>query len=254
MRESRGVSLTIAIAWAVVVEAPIALAAPPVEQEAARYIVRAQREYDVGKYDAAVASYQRAYGLNRNPELLLIIAHVYDRALRRYALARTYYRLYLASAPSAADEVREELRAAETRSRSAWLRFETKPTDGFVLLIDDERRGTTPVTDPIELRPGRHRLSLLQDGRAAFRGTYDLPTGEHRIAIDLSSPPPAPAEAGRDWRWGLTGAAGGATLAWGSLGVVALATDDGDVALAADVLLGVASGLVVAAIVGWVTQ
>ncbi len=231
-----------------------ATATAQVEEQAAQYIAQGQRAYDVGRYEEAVASYQQAYGLNSNPELLLIIAHLYDRTLQRFSVAETYYRLYLASTATPSEESRRELEAVQRHNAMARIRLTTTPRDGILVRIDDQVVGPTPLTEPIQLTPGRHRLSLEHNRNRPFIRTIELTPGDHDYSIDLSlagAQPPTPSD---DWRWIVSGVAGGAAVAWGAVGATALIAQDEDVALASDVLLGIASTAAVVAIVAWITR
>ena len=228
-------------------------AQPKDDRVAATFIAEAERAYGDKDFTAAILNYQQAYGLNRNPAILLIIAHVYDRALRQPKLASTYYQLYLASVPDRDPTVSAELTVAERTARLAKLRLATTPSEGLQAIVDGSNHGTTPISEPIVLSPGTHQLSLSKDGRLAYETTLNLRPGDQLVAVDLTNALKAPAN-NNWWLWSITGIAAGTSIAWGTTGAIALARSDRDIALTADVLLGVAVSTTVTSIILWVTQ
>lgn len=87
--------------------------APAATDEQARAMFAAGKDAFVqGRYEEALALFERSYGLSKRPELLYNLGLVYDR-LRRDAQAAAAFDLYLTTGPEAerAKEVKNRLRA-----------------------------------------------------------------------------------------------------------------------------------------------
>ncbi len=222
-------------------------AAPVDERQAALRIAEAQRAYEQDRFGDAIRHYQRAYGLTADPDLLLIIAHIYDRALGDATRAQPYYQLYLATEPMASDQVRAELERVTELTGVARLRIVAPP--GLEIRIDDDIKGRTPLTTRIDLVPGRHRISLFRASELRYRSRFDLSAGPQILDVELPTEAPD-----RRLLWGVSGLAAGSSVAWGTTASIALIQDDRQTAVAADVLLGVTVGLVVTGLILWIAE
>jgi tetratricopeptide (TPR) repeat protein len=97
-----------------------ATAAPsPEDTEAARLAFeRGVAAYESGSFEEALVSFQRAYELLHDPQILFNVATVADR-LRRDQLALEAYEGYLAGMPAAPDRANVEARIAAIRASLA---------------------------------------------------------------------------------------------------------------------------------------
>jgi hypothetical protein len=80
---------------------PVHAAGDP--QAASPHFERGARSYDLGRFDEAIASFERAYALDPAPILLFNIAQAYRR-LGNTERALHYYRRYLESVPATAGD------------------------------------------------------------------------------------------------------------------------------------------------------
>lgn len=159
---------------------------------AIRDIAAAEQAYRDHRYEVAVKHYLAAYNVGHDAQILVIVAHIYDRTLDDPAMAIPFYRLYLASGSADHETLRAELRAAEAR---------------------------------------------LSQARAP-------PT-----MIEV----PAAANT-RPWFWASCGFAAGVGTAAGISATYAHQKDNHQVAVSADILLGVAAAAAVTALILWLVD
>lgn len=114
----------------------------PEEVEQAKQLFRNGADlYDEGRYEDAIAAWQEAYNLSKQPVLLFNIANAYER-LGRYQESYDALNRYRAFAPES------EREAIERRLVNLEARLKEQPTT------------TTPATTP-EPKPEKERSALL---------------------------------------------------------------------------------------------
>jgi hypothetical protein len=239
-------------------EAP-AGAATPSEQARALFL-QGQEAYQHGDYDAAVERWTEAYGLDARPALQYNLAQAYGR-LGRLVEERDALERYIESADP------EDSLLAAARARVATLRERLARTSihveggvpGAVLLVDGEERGRLPLSEPVSVEPGSHRIEARAEGYVTFRSTAVVPASEVvdvPIAMTAITSAPTPTSS-----IALFAGGGGALAVGVALGAVAFAKSgdamDGTagadrahaMALTADVLYGVGGAALVTGLV-----
>jgi tetratricopeptide (TPR) repeat protein len=101
----------LALVWIALSVGGLALAAPVETETAREHALKAQRLFDLGKYDGAIEEYQAAYNLKAVPSLLFNIGQCH-RLAGHLDLAVVYYKDYLARTPKGGakrDEIEEEI-------------------------------------------------------------------------------------------------------------------------------------------------
>lgn len=165
--------------------------------------------FDAGRFEEARAAFLQAYALKPHPALLLNIGQSELRA-GRYADAASRFSEYLATTPADASPERlsAERGLAESRRHVAELR-PTVNVAGAELFVDERRLGHTPLTTPIFVTPGRHRVraergheraETVVEARAASVHEF-LRQGSHRRYQGLTFWSPN-INIFRDPRWG----------------------------------------------------
>jgi tetratricopeptide (TPR) repeat protein len=90
--------ILVALALALVVRAPAAMAAPSQEELARSHYVAGEEEYARGRWQEALHEFQLGYALSPRPEFLINFAQAY-RKLGDYDAAERECQRYLATAP-----------------------------------------------------------------------------------------------------------------------------------------------------------
>ena len=109
MRAETGPIVLAFAAVAVGMLAGIAQAAPPENGAAKAAFVEGERNFQLGKFEAAIDAYERAFGLDPQPAFLFNIAlahrrqHEIDGKLEHLARARELYRNYLKLEPQSSN-------------------------------------------------------------------------------------------------------------------------------------------------------
>lgn len=140
--------------------------APSAEDtEAARLAFeRGLQAYESGSFEEALVSFQRAYELVHDPQILFNVATVADR-LRRDQLALDAYEGYLAGMPGAPDRANVEARIAAIRANLASVEPATATYDGSDVEVTDEPNGGPPPAEPPPpARPSEGGIALTVAG------------------------------------------------------------------------------------------
>lgn len=181
-------------------------------------------------FRAALVEFRRAYDKSKNPKILYNIAQCHYQ-LTDYVAALASFERYLKDAAPVIDharraEVEEEL--PRLRARIASLTVKTN-VPGATVSVDDEAAVTTPLTAPILLNPGPHRIVVRKPGYVESSqkievagGDYPTVTvelGEQPVAARSSVAPPNPNAAGGTLKTAgiIIGAAGLVTIGVGTV-------------------------------------
>lgn len=121
--------------------------------------------YDAQNWPAAVAEFQRAYDLSKNPRVLFNVA-VCEKNMGHYLRASKIFRQELSEGgkklpASEAAAIKSALTLLEPLISTALV---LANEDGATLTIDKEEVGTTPFTSPIPIDAGVHTMKLSKPG------------------------------------------------------------------------------------------
>jgi hypothetical protein len=206
----------------------LALAAPsqPTQSqmdEARRRYARALELSDEGNYDDALLELQRAYALAPTYRLLYNLG-VVSVAVHDYVKAIDYYNRYLSE--GGADI--EAARAAEVQAQLERLRTRIAKVTidanvaGAEVSVDDVVVGTSPLTSPITVNAGRHKITAVSSGYFPASSVVEVAGNESKkVSLSLlrpaSSPPEKPSRPIVWIGWGVTAALGVGTAVTGVL-------------------------------------
>jgi hypothetical protein len=162
MRAEARAALVLAVVAAELV-AVRAYAAPAENAAAKAAFVEGDRNFQLGKFDAAIEAYERAFGLDPQPAFLFNIALAHrrqyeiDGKLDHLARARELYRNYLKLEPSSSHRAGVEKLVAELTAKLEQARSRAEPPSAPPPVPTPPREPTAepaaPVPPPPAARP-----------------------------------------------------------------------------------------------------
>jgi tetratricopeptide (TPR) repeat protein len=184
--------LAFAFAFAFLVAPQLAAAegssAPPQGkvEEAKSHYRRARELYDENNFRGALVEMQRAYDLSSNAALLFDLGQI-QYQLQDYPSALNSFTRYLASSkgdipPARVAEVQKDIERLKGRIGS--LRI-TSNKRGAQILVDDVVVGTAPLSEPVLVGAGRHKIVATADGKTTPPKVVDV-TGAEAIEVSLA--------------------------------------------------------------------
>jgi tetratricopeptide (TPR) repeat protein len=190
----------VAFAAALAITAPelSALAQPPtkaMQAEAFSRFNKGKELFSEGDYQAALIEFRRAYELAPNGAVLYNIGNVYYQ-LQNYPEALTHLERYLAEAKSipAARRAEVERDVEKLRSRVSNLDITVNVPDAEIS-VDDQPAGKSPLSKPVMVGPGRHRISVSKSGYNSASRVVEVASAETpKIPFELTEQPPPGAE------------------------------------------------------------
>ncbi len=200
---------TVALVWLLSALCPLLIASlattgahaqsDPVTKLAREKFLEGNDLYDAGKYEEARAAFLQAYALKRHPAVLLNLGlselktnHVVEGGNHLQQFKREYAQAKPAQKKSADDGIAE----AQQRTGFAIIIVDT---DGARVTIDKNELGTSPLLDPVFLKPGRHTAAATAGGvtrQISFDAKRGSATGvqlNFRSAPSVAPVPTAPA-------------------------------------------------------------
>jgi len=145
--------------------------------------------YDKGQFENARASFLQAYALRKHPAVLLNLAQSSIKSGHTLEAAR-YFQQYLRESTSISAAQRNDAEKGLVEARMKLGRMMVDAPSGMEISIDDERVGTAPLRDPVDVEPGTHTVK----GRGATNesATVSVTAGQTVTAhLGTSAPPPA---------------------------------------------------------------
>jgi hypothetical protein len=196
------VTLALTLGLVVALQAPVAAAEPTGDRAAAAALLdRGNQLMRDHAYEAALDHYVRAHATYSSPKILLNIAEAL-LALGREEEAARRFEQFLADAPSEGVAAQRKLateRLAELDARLGRIDL-AGSDDGLDVVVDGERRGTTPLA-PVRVDPGRRTviarakdgLELRQDVLVRRGRTEPLVLTRPRgiVTAEPATPPPS---------------------------------------------------------------
>ena len=204
-------------------------------EEAKSHYRRAREFYEENNFRGALVETQRAYDLSGNAALLFDLGQI-QYQLQDYPSALNAFTRYLASnkgdvQPARVAEVQKDIERLKGRIGS--LRI-TSNKRGAQILVDDVVVGTSPLSEPVLVGAGRHKIVATADGQTTPPKVVDV-AGAEVIEVSLAladgasapSPSRATVEQPHDDKpgvravvwvpWALTGGLAAATAVTGVL-------------------------------------
>ncbi len=164
----------------------------PEDADAARrarqHFLDGMEHFEAHRYRPAIHQFELAAELVPSADLWFNIARSHEE-LGEYEPAIEHYRRYLRDRvdPPDKEQVERRIASLETQAETARRAANEVPTtgtlrvsanmEGVEVTLDDRSVGRTPLTTPISLEPGRHRLRLERDGYVPFRSEVRVEAG-----------------------------------------------------------------------------
>jgi hypothetical protein len=189
--------------------------------------------YEQGDFEQAVVAFETANKLNPSYKILFNIAQT-ENELKHYARAIEAYRAYLAGggediSTERRTQVDKEIARLEPLVGEIELVTELR---GAVVLVDGERRGTTPLEQAIVVDLGDHEV-VVKRGAAEVHRERVRVGGGLRVRLELEAVQDGPADPGRGegpasargrvWTWVALGVGAAAGIGAGITGGLASA-------------------------------
>ncbi len=196
--QTRHLTFALLLAFApVALQAPVSFAQqgdPTINAARARF-QEGVEFYDKGQYENARASFLQAYALRKHPAVLLNLAQSSLRSNHTLDAAH-YFQQYLreSSGLTAAQRTLAEQGLAEARQKLGHI--EVSALAGADVFVDNERVGTAPLAEAVDVEPGSHMVKartdeLKVDVAAGQRVTARFGAGGP-VAIPVVVAPPIP--------------------------------------------------------------
>jgi PEGA domain len=155
--------------------------------EASKHFGHGVKLSEDGDWRAAVIEFERAYAIAPSYRVLFDIGQCRYQ-LRDYPGALTAFQKYLAEGGDLVGADRRAQVVADIdllRGRVATLRVGST-TPGAQVTLDEVSLGTTPLSAPIAVGTGRHKLVASKAGFADVQRTFDIAGGETLdVEVDL---------------------------------------------------------------------
>jgi hypothetical protein len=179
-----------AIAWAQH-DAPGSI--PDTLMRATREAFRAGMEAgERGRWDEARASFERAYGMQPRPLILLNLALAQAHTGRLVEAAENYRRFLQEATEGRPAEFRDQATRAladlEPRIPRATLAAQGM-VSGDALTLDAQQLPAAAIGTELPLDAGHHVLAITRDGREVAHATFDLGESERRDVAIIAPPP-----------------------------------------------------------------
>ncbi len=191
------------------------------------------------QYQEAARSFRKAYELKPTWKLLFNIAQC-EAALKRYGLAFESFESYLLEGGDEVTAARQEaIRVELSRLRDLSGELDIQGPDGARVHVDGIERGTLPLVGTLRVAGGRHRITVIQDGKTIDERDIKL-SGRGVVAISVAEPSSRPEQGEpaestataslekkprkplRLWGWITAGTGAATAIAGGITGGVAL--------------------------------
>jgi hypothetical protein len=150
--------------------------------------------YDKGQFEQARASFLQAYALKKHPAVLLNLA--WSSLKSGHTLeAEHYFKQFLTESKDITDKQRTDANDGLNQAHSKLGRIEVSAAAGTEVMIDGDKAGTTPLTDPILVEPGAHTVKFRGPDGTTDTDSVTVLAGEKAIArfAKTASAAPAPA-------------------------------------------------------------
>lgn len=148
--------------------------------------------FEEGDYERAAIAFARAYELKPSYKILYNIGQT-ENELKHYARALQAYQKYLAEGGDEvpADRAKELAKIVKRLEALVGRVLIDYPVPGVLIMIDGERRGETPLEEPVFLDMGNHELELRRGIEVVYRETLRIAGGQV-LKVELNAPEAEP--------------------------------------------------------------
>jgi hypothetical protein len=149
--------------------------------------------YDQREYEKARLAFLQAYALKPHPSVLLNLAQSELRA-GFPADAANHFAAYLRENPGATEAEKQEVElgfaAAKSKSGAVEIAVDVEGAD---ILVNNEKKGRSPMEEPVYVMPGRHTI-VAQSGSDRAQTSISVAAGD-TVGATLRLRPPSGAAA-----------------------------------------------------------
>ncbi len=177
--------------------------------------------YKEDRFEQAAIAFSRAYELKPTYKILFNIGQV-ENELSHYAAALEAYTRYLTEGGKNVSDDRLVQVKSEIKRLNALVGMIVIecPVDGARVQLDDETVGTTPLTGPIFVDVGKHKVVVRSGGEEIYREMVKVAGGQRvtlAVETQTTAEPVEPAtedppEGKRLWTWVAFGVGGVAAV------------------------------------------
>ncbi len=197
----RSYSLLAALMWIAIVPDVQAQATAesavgaPVDQ-ARQHFLRGVELYREGNYRAAIIEFERAYEIAPNYKVLFNIGQAYLE-LQDYAAALTAFERFSSEGGAElTDQQKSDVEAEIKKLAGRIAKVEmTVNVPDATISVDDVTVGRSPLTKPLTLSTGRHKIVVSREGYVPETRLVDLAGGDVRqlqvVLNEVAAPKPA---------------------------------------------------------------
>ncbi|MCK6590735.1 MAG: hypothetical protein L6Q76_24500 [Polyangiaceae bacterium] len=183
--------------------APHAFAQDAVTEVARQRYEEGVKAFDTGRYEDARAAFLQAYALKRHPAVLLNLGQSELRS-GHYEDAGNHLQQFLRLHTSASAEQKKtaEKGIADAKKKTGFV-IVIADANGAAVSIDGISVGTTPLLDPVFIKPGKHTVVATYqnksattqiDAKAGSAAAATLTLGTAGSPVASAPPPPPPSE------------------------------------------------------------
>ena len=167
--------------------------APDAKAAAQKKAREGQRLAGKGDHEKALALFKEAYEMTQEPGYLYNIG-IAQQALGRDVEAFNAFERFLRDVQKIPPEFVADAnqRQRDLRKRIGEIELRCSQ-DGAQVSIDDATIGRTPVSEPVRVAPGSHRVVVQKDGFEPFQAAIHV-AGGSKQQVEASMHPPSAAE------------------------------------------------------------
>ena len=148
--------------------------------------------YDKGQFEQARASFLQAYALKRHPAVLLNLAWSSLKSAHTLE-AQRFFKQFLTEGKDITDKQRADANDGLNQANAKLGRIEVVAAAGTDIMVDGDKAGTAPLTDPIMVEPGAHTVKFRGPDGATDTDSVTVLAGEKAVARFAKTASPAPA-------------------------------------------------------------
>lgn len=152
--------------------------------------------YNAGKLEEAAIEFERAYELHPSYKILFNLAQA-EAELQHYSRALSAYQAYLKEGGDDIAKERREVVEKEVSRLQTLVGYLSIPFQeaGATVMVDGERRATTPLAEDLTVDVGKHEVSIIQQGKMIHREIVRIAGRETvSVVIPVAVDPEGPTE------------------------------------------------------------
>jgi hypothetical protein len=143
--------------------------------------------YDKGNYELARSSFKQAYALKRHPAVLLNWALSCEKSNHPLEAAK-HFQAFIRDSSNLTADKRAEAEKGLANARTKLGRLDILAPQGSEVSVDNERVGTAPLTDAVDVEPGSHTVTAKTSEGQLENRTSAVAAGQ-KLKVTLAKEP-----------------------------------------------------------------